>query len=116
MEAIKRQQLFMCEKYGVIPCISPIDFKVGVSLSLIDSSKYPIHGLRHPIEGDASGWYIWAGEYSEDTDFFKPLHTWHLEAKKPELLKYLGLPPGYRFLLGEEGYVDVWFDESLLLV
>ena len=33
----------------------------------------------------------------------------------PEVLPFLGLPPGYRFLLADTTQ-DVWFDESLLSV
>jgi hypothetical protein len=50
----------------------------------------------------------------KEDDFFKPLHIFHLKKYHPELLKYLGLPPGARFLLGENDYKDVWFDESLM--
>lgn len=32
----------------------------------------------------------------------------------PEVLPYLELPPGYRFIIDGKGYEDVWFDESLL--
>jgi hypothetical protein len=28
--------------------------------------------------------------------------------------RYLGLAPGWRFLIGEDGYEDVWFDPDLL--
>jgi hypothetical protein len=33
--------------------------------------------------------------------------------KCPEALPFLGLPPGYRFLVAGE-YVDVWYDSTLL--
>jgi hypothetical protein len=31
-------------------------------------------------------------------------------------VKFLGLPPGFRFLIGENNYEDVWEDKSLLEV
>jgi hypothetical protein len=58
---------------------------------------------------------MWAGEYSSDGDFFEPLHSSHLVQRLPEVVRFLGLPPGSHFLLAGE-YVDVWFDESLLKV
>lgn len=74
----------------------------------------PINGLRHPPEGDTTGWYIWAGEeLSTATDFFVPLHVVHLDEWCPGAIPYLGLPPGWRFLIAD-GYEDVWFDPSLL--
>ena len=74
----------------------------------------PINGLRHPPEGDTTGWYIWAGEnLSADADFFVPLCVVHLDEWCPEAIPYLGLPPGWRFLIAD-GHEDVWFDPSLL--
>ena len=65
--------------------------------------------------GDACGWYLWAGEeLSERSDFFSPVHANHLATLRPEIVKYLALPPGSRFLFSP-GYEDVWEDSSLLL-
>ena len=87
--------------------------KVGISLN-VRNGIMPINGLRHPPEGDTTGWYIWAGEeFSEDSEFFKPLHVEHLSSWCPEIQKYLGLPPGWRFLV-DGSYEDVWYDKSLL--
>jgi hypothetical protein len=58
-----------------------------------------------------------AGEkYPEEIDLFVPLDIKHLKEWKPEILKYLALPPGYLFLIGEgeDEYEDVWFDDTLL--
>jgi len=60
------------------------------------------------------GWYIWAGEQlSEASDFFVPVHAAHLADWAPLVLPYLGLPPGWRFLVTEQ-YEDVWEDKQLL--
>jgi hypothetical protein len=32
----------------------------------------------------------------------------------PEVVEYLDLPPGFRFLIGGSNYEDVWFDDELL--
>jgi hypothetical protein len=113
MDLINEQKL-LCNKYGSQFVESPDKFIVGVSLNVKDI-LYPINGLRHPIEGETTGWYIWAGEeLSEDPDFFVPLHVSHLVELCPEVLKYLGLAPGWRFLIGENGYEDVWEDKSLI--
>lgn len=56
----------------------------------------------------------WAGEeLSSDPEFFVPLHVAHLEVWCPEVIPFLGLPPGWRFLIAD-GYEDVWQDASLL--
>lgn len=113
MEIIKEQQA-LCSKYCTGFIDSPNNLKVGISIN-IKNGELPVHGLRHPLEGDTTGWYIWAGEYSDDPDFFKPLHVEHLKKWCPWILKYLGLPPGWRFLVTPD-YEDVWEDASILKV
>ena len=115
MEAeIIKQQREICEKYGFEFEPSDLHLRVGISLD-VKNNVQPIHALRHPAEGDTTGWYIWAGEYSEDRDFFKPLHVVYLLDWCPLIIPYLGLPAGTRVLIAEDGnYVDVWEDLSLL--
>jgi hypothetical protein len=104
-------QIATCQQYGrnFVPCTA--DSKLGFAIRTLGET--PIHGLRHPPSNITNGWYIWAGEYSADEDFFEPLHASHLIERLPEAVRFLGLPPGSRFLLARD-HVDVWFDESLL--
>ncbi|MNH10017.1 hypothetical protein D3C87_1234060 [compost metagenome] len=104
----------ICIKYSQDFFRTSLDLKIGISDNF-NSGEMPLNGLRHFPEGDTSGWYIWAGEYSESEDFFKPIHIFHLLESFPEIVKYLGLPPGNRFLMDNKGYEDVWFDEGLLV-
>jgi hypothetical protein len=108
------EQKAVCKKYcaNYLPVSSSL--KVGISKN-IQSGVKPINGLRHSIEGDTSGWYIWAGDEipKHDDNFFVPLHISHLEEKCPLAIKFLGLPPGWRFLTDGK-HEDVWEDESLL--
>ncbi len=75
----------------------------------------PINGLRHPVNGDDCGWYIWAGGRIDQSDpgFFSPMHVEHLVVSRPEIEPYLALPPGWRFQIAP-GHEDVWFDADLL--
>lgn len=102
----------ICEHFGVVPMASPPDMKVGLARS-VRNGDLPINGLRHPPEADTSGWFIWAGEeLSDDPDFFEPTHVGHLAELRPEVVPYLALPPGWRFLI-TPGHEDVWEDPSL---
>ncbi|MCH2044170.1 MAG: hypothetical protein MK212_08495 [Saprospiraceae bacterium] len=111
---MEKEQILLCNKYSCQYTPSPEHLKIGVSLNIKDNI-FPIHGLRHPPKGDTSGWYIWAGDYSEDPNFFQPLHIIHLKDWCPLILPYLGLSAGWRFLLAPD-YEDVWQDDKLLLV
>jgi hypothetical protein len=109
--SIKQKEL--CNKYNAPYLATPQFLKVGISLNVKENLQ-PINGLRHPIEGDTSGWYIWAGEeFSEDRNFFVPIHIEHLPEWCPQVLKYLGLAPGWRFLIAP-GYEDVWEDKMII--
>ena len=89
---------------------------VGVADNAL-TREIPLNGLRLKKSGGTSGWYVWSGtELSEAPNFFKPRCAEHLLDLQPSLLKFLGLPVGYRFLFDDEGFVDVWFDEKLLEV
>jgi hypothetical protein len=113
MKSISEAQRAVCLKYGADFLQCDDHLKVGISRNF-DAHTFPINGLRHPPEGDTTGWYIWSGEqFSESSDFFVPLHSLHLQDSCPEILKYLGLGAGWRFLFAP-GYEDVWFDATLL--
>jgi len=110
---IVESQKQVCRRYGVAWSETPEHLKVGVAKN-VQTGLLPINGLRHPPQGDTTGWYIWAGEeLSTDPDFFQPLHVEHLKEWCPRVLPFLGLPPGWRFRLAD-GYEDVWEEKSLL--
>lgn len=110
------KQKIVCGQYGALYVPSPFDKIIGVAIeTLANAAKMPINGLRHPVESvQSTNWYIWGGEYSEADDFFKPMHISHLSELCPQALRYLGLPPGWRFLFDDKQYEDVWYDEGLL--
>ncbi len=113
-EEIVKRQHEVCALYGAEHCPAGLNSIVGVSRNF-DSGELPLHGLRHSLEGESSGWFLWAGEYSSDDDFFQPVHLAHVVEDHPEVTDYLGLPPGWRFLIAGQ-HVDVWFDRTLLSV
>jgi hypothetical protein len=103
----------VCQRLGVEGLEPQPRAKLGIALTTVGRS--PINGLRHAPSEGTSGWFIWCGEeLSDATDFFAPLHVQHIAEYLPEVVDYLNLPPGYRFLIDGAGYEDVWFDPSLL--
>jgi hypothetical protein len=113
LKMYSKLQKEVCEKWGASYLACADQLKVGISKNF-EADNFPINGLRHPPESGTSGWYIWSGEEcSAETDFFVAVHAIHLNQRCPEVVKYLGLGPGWRFLFAP-GYVDVWFDRNLL--
>jgi hypothetical protein len=111
-----QDQKRICEKYKADFKDSDPDLMVGVADNFFDKDK-PLNGLRHPETEDATGWFLWAGgEPSSEPDFFKPMHLKHLAKSRPEIIQYLGLAPGWRFLIDlPNNYEDVWEDKTLLI-
>ncbi|MGO4145420.1 hypothetical protein AB4Y77_10075 [Paenarthrobacter sp. YAF11_1] len=113
-DSILSAQIQLTTRLGAVPAPPSQGVKAGVSENVRWPHLLPLNGLRHPAAIGTSGWFIWRGEeLGTAHDFFVPLHVEHLTTWCPEVLPYLALPPGWRFLLAP-GYEDVWFDESLL--
>ncbi len=108
-----QEQLAIVRRFGSDSRPPLAGEKVGIARN-VRQNLVPLNGLRHPVAGDTSGWYIWAGdELPHDDEFFVPLHIEHLSEWCPAAVPYLALAPGWRFLLAP-GHEDVWFDASLL--
>jgi hypothetical protein len=113
MSNVIKEQQEVCKEHGTVWVAAPDHFKVGIARN-VRTGLEPLNGFRHPPQGDTTGWYIWAGEeFSPAPDFFEPMHVAHLAEHCPAALKFLGLPPGWRFLTAGD-YVDVWEDPKLL--
>ena len=117
IENLLKEQKKIAEKFGMELFPSNPQSMIGISKE-VTQKIFPVHGLRHLPEGMGTGWFIWAGESEipEDPKFFSPIHAEHIFSENPLIAKYLGLPPGWRFLIDDTGHEDVWFDEKLLNV
>ncbi|WP_250526578.1 hypothetical protein [Caballeronia sp. GAWG2-1] len=112
-EDIRETQRKMCVKFNAAYFGCDLSLKVGIYRNVKDGLR-PLNGLRLQPEGGTCGWYIWAGDkFSDAPDFFVPLHATHIEDWAPLIIPYLGLPPGWRFIVTEH-YDDVWEDPHLL--
>jgi|SRR5215469_8214622 len=113
MAYYSKEQRALCRRFGVTAQLVSGGDMLGVSVGAL-RPEWPLHGVRTPPVGGTCGWYVWTGEIDKrDADFFAPMHARHLFEKRPEVSAYLGLPPGWRFLIAPR-YEDVWFDESAL--
>ena len=113
METLDELQRRICTQFGAAFEPPVAGSKVGIALHTI--GRVPIHGVRIPSEPPACGWYIWAGDtWSADPAFYQALCVEHLEDRCKDVLPFLALPPGWRFLIDGKGHEDVWFDEIVL--
>ncbi len=113
---LRADQRAVCARLGVTPDAPSGDSRLGIARNARQSDLWPLNGLRHRPAHGTSGWYIWRGaDLSQADDFFESLHTSHLPDWCPDAMRFLGLPPGWRFLIGP-GQEDVWYDATLLNV
>ncbi|WP_309475745.1 hypothetical protein [Pseudomonas sp. B21-017] len=102
-------QIRICEKHG-LSALPPEDM---VAIALDTLHKSPIYGTRIQLpEGGTISWFIHCGEHSPVSDFYQAFHTSHLVEELPEVVKYLFLPEGAKFIIDRQGYEDVWMAES----
>jgi hypothetical protein len=91
-KAIVTSQKELCRKYNVEWTESSPFTRVGITKN-IRIAGTPVNGLRHPIEKDMSGWYLWSSEkFPQEKEAFESMHVEHLESYFPQVLRYLGLP------------------------
>lgn len=110
-------QKIICQRYSAD--WTPVDLKYMIAVNdSIFTAEEPLNGLRHQQQGTVAGWYLWSGHEipQDEPDFFKPIHVFHLMDSRPDCLKYLGLPVGFRFQIDRKDHEDVWFDEDMASV
>ena len=106
---IDKQQRAVCKKYGVEWVEADPFFAVGLAKN-ISATAMPLNGHRHPVKDDFTGWMIWSGEVdlpSQPVDYFERVHVHHLGDYCPAAIRFLGLPPGWSFMVAGD-FEDVW--------
>ncbi len=101
-----------CNKYNV-SCVFPtFDQKIVISKGVYEG--LPVQAVRYPSPQHMSGWWITTDLYENNINSLLAVHYYHVAFKRPDVLKYLALPFGYRLSLdGSE--VDVWYDNEILI-
>ncbi len=101
----------ICKKYG-----SAFDYpKPGtrIAIALKTLGKIPTYGLREfPMTDDPNEitWFLFCGANTGEDDFFDVMCVEHIAETLPEVMPYLGLECGFRFVIDHEGYEDVYFE------
>ena len=99
-----------CKKLGV-DCVFPTFSQMLVtSIGVYDG--LPLQGVRYPSPPHMCGWWITTDLYNGDIKSLVTEYYYHIAFKRPDILRYLALPSGYRFNMGQNGEIDVWYDEA----
>lgn len=106
--AIFKEQLEICNRMKT-NCQPPMPHQLVV----ISDGVYeglPVEGVRYPSPEHMSGWWLYTEKYNGDIKTLQNVHVSHLIEKRPDLVKYLGLPSRFRFV---ENTSQIWLDESI---
>ena len=104
-ELIAEQKL-LCEEVGSAYVEVKGDDVIAVAVHTL--KKDPSVGIRKPAEGEEQvSWYIYGGEL-EGADSFETMTIRKFQELAPEVLPYLALDVGYRFMIDADDYEDVW--------
>ncbi len=111
-ELIEEQKL-LCEEFGSAYIAVSGDDVIAVAVQTLN--KDPIVGLRKAPEGEEKvAWYIYGGELGEDEVSFETMPVRELQDILPNVLPYLALEQGYRFMIDADDYEDVWKEGDAL--
>jgi hypothetical protein len=118
---IAPSQAEVCERFGVRPeRPQPSPFVRCLVGRTVAEDTWPIFGGRwrpNPDRNDC-GWSIWAThsdmDVAADADGFETLPVGEVKARCDVAWRYLALPPGWAFVLGPDGFEDVYQDPELL--
>lgn len=70
----------------------------------------PIKAVRYPSPEHMSGWWLITEKYDGNIKSLRNEHCLHVTAARPELVKFLALPDGFRF---HSDTGETWFDEEV---
>ncbi|SHN22481.1 hypothetical protein SAMN05216593_1159 [Pseudomonas asturiensis] len=101
------EQHAMCAKAGVEYSVPRHDQLIVISDGVLEGD--PAEGVRYSSPEHMSGWWITTDRYNGDTKTLKTVHAHHVAEHRPDLVKFLALPFGYRFY-GITG--EAWRDKS----
>ena len=106
LQELIAEQKLLCEEVGSAYVEVSGDDVVAVAVHTLKQD--PIVGIRKkPETAENISWYIYGGEPSSE-DAFETMTVRELQDIAPEVLPYLALEIGYRFMIDADDYEDVW--------
>jgi len=107
--SVVREQSEMCWQQNLIPIFPNFNQSVVISDGVYEGKD--IEGIRYEAPQNESGWYLITDDYNDDIKTLKMVHFYHIVFARPDILKYLALPFGYRFIM-KEGNIEIRKNEE----
>ncbi|WP_077415941.1 hypothetical protein [Chryseobacterium sp. JV274] len=107
--SVVREQSEICRQHNFIPLFPNFNQSVVISDGVYEGKN--IEGIRYDSPQDESGWYLITDDYNDDIKSLKMVHFYHVAFARPDILKYLAIPFGYRFVM-EIGNIEIRKNEE----
>ncbi|WP_054508711.1 hypothetical protein [Chryseobacterium sp. ERMR1:04] len=107
--SLTKDQSEICAEYGLIPLFPNFSQMIVISKGVYEGKD--IEAIRYDSPEHMSGWWLITDDYDDDIKSLMTVHFYHVAFKRPDILKYLALPFGYRFLM-ENNEIEVTKDED----
>lgn len=95
--SVVKGQSEICWQQNLVPLFPNFNQTVVISDGVYEGKD--IEGIRYDAPQNESGWYLITDDYNDDIKSLKVVHFYHVAFARPDILKYLALPFGYRFLM-----------------
>lgn len=107
--SVVRQQSEICWEQNLIPLFPDFNQSMVISDGVYEGKD--IEGIRYESPQDETGWYLITDDYNDDIKSLKMVHFYHVAFARPDIMKYLAIPFGYRFMM-KEGGIEISKDEE----
>lgn len=108
--SVVRKQSEICWQQNLNPLFPNFNQSVVISDGVYEGKD--IEGIRYESPEDESGWYLITDDYNDDIKSLKVVHFYHIAFARPDILKYLAIPSGHRFVMKNDDIVISKDDED----
>lgn len=107
---IVHEQEDECLMHNATPIFPTFSQNIVISKGVYEG--LPIEGVRYSSPKHMTGWWLITDEYDDNVNSLLNVHYFHVAFKRPDILKYLALPFGFRFFT--DGHIsEVRFDDKI---
>ena len=108
---ITEEQKHQCKVNNVLAKFPNFSQNVVISKGVYEGLG--VSAVRYPSPDHMCGWWITTDLYDGNIKSLMNVHFYHLAFTRPDLLKFMALPEGFRFYIENEN-AEVWYDEEVL--
>jgi hypothetical protein len=108
---ITSDQNHECKKLKIAPLFPTFSQDIVISKGIYEG--LPVNAVRYPSPGHMTGWWLTTDLYDGKIESLMNVHFYHVAFKRPDILRFLALPHGFRFY-SDTNSQEVWFDPTVL--